>query len=51
MATNTTLPPGVLNPYTPLAFLSPEVGDRVQEVSYVYIATLAVSPPSRNAQG
>lgn len=45
MANNRTIPPdAVLNPYTALAFLPPEVADQYQIMCYVYVATLAVSP-------
>jgi hypothetical protein len=33
----------ILNPNTPLAYLSPEVADLVQSRSYVTVATLSVS--------
>jgi hypothetical protein len=42
--TNSTIPPdAILNPYTPLAFLPPDVANQYQIVCYVYVATLAVS--------
>ena len=42
--TNSTIPPdAILNPYTPLAFLPPDVADQYQVMCYVYVATLAVS--------
>jgi hypothetical protein len=45
MTSNSTIPPdAILNPYTPLAFLPPDAADQYQVVSYVYVATLAVSP-------
>lgn len=31
------------NPYTPLAFLPPEIADEYQILGYVYVGTLAVS--------
>jgi len=44
MAANSTIPPeAILNPYTPLAFLPPDVADRYQVMLYVYVANLAVS--------
>lgn len=44
MASNETIPPdAILNPYTPLAFLPPDVADQYQIMCYVYVATLAVS--------
>jgi hypothetical protein len=44
MTNNTTIPPeAILNPYTPLAFLPPDVADQHQVMLYVYIANLAVS--------
>jgi hypothetical protein len=44
MVSNSTIPPNaVLNPYTPLAFLPPDVADQYQLLCYVYVATLAVS--------
>ena len=38
-------PEAILNPYTPLAFLPPVIANQYEIVGYVYIATLAVSPP------
>ena len=38
-------PEAILNPYTPLAFLPPVIAYQYEIVGYVYIATLAVSPP------
>jgi hypothetical protein len=44
MASNSTIPPdAILNPYTPLAFLPPDVAEQYQVVCYVYVATFAVS--------
>lgn len=45
MAANFTLIPqeAILNPYTPLAFLSPAIASQYEIVGYVYVATLAVS--------
>jgi len=44
MANNTTIPPdAILNPYTPLAFMPPDVADQYQVMLYVYVATFAVS--------
>ena len=40
-----TPPEAILNPYTPLAFLPPVIAYQYEIVGYVYIATLAVSPP------
>jgi hypothetical protein len=36
-------PEAILNPYTPLAFLSPESADNLEIIRYVHVATLAVS--------
>ena len=45
-AMTTVIPPeAILNPYTPLAFLPPVIAYQYEIVGYVYIATLAVSPP------
>jgi len=42
MASNSTIPPeAILNPYTPLAFLPPDVADQYQVMCYVYVATMA----------
>lgn len=41
MANNDTTYP-ILNPYTPLAFLPPDIADQYEAVGYVYISTLAV---------
>jgi len=42
MASNSTIPKdAILNPYTPLAFLPPDVADQYQVMCYVYVATLA----------
>jgi len=38
-----------LNPYTPLAFMPPDVADQYQVVLYVYVATLSVSLIQRQA--
>ena len=44
MASNGVIPPdAILNPYTPLAFLPPDVANQYQARCYVYVATLAVS--------
>ena len=44
MANNTAIPPdAILNPYTPLAFMLPDVADQYQVMLYVYVATFAVS--------
>ena len=44
MANNNTIPPdAILNPYTPLAFLTPSVANQYQLMLYVYVAILAVS--------
>lgn len=44
MAASGTIPPeAILNPYTPLAFLSPAIAEQYQVVGYVYVASLAVS--------
>jgi hypothetical protein len=44
MATNTTIPQdAILNPYTPLAFMAPDVADQFQAMCYVNVAVLAVS--------
>jgi len=41
---NSTIPPdAILNPYTPLAFLSPDIADQFQVICYVNVAILAVS--------
>ena len=40
-----TPPEAIFNPYTPLAFLPPVIAYQYEIVGYVYIATLAVSPP------
>lgn len=49
MANNTTIPPdAMLNPYTPLVFLPPDVADQFQVMAYVYVATLAVSSANRS---
>ncbi|KIM88317.1 hypothetical protein PILCRDRAFT_814216 [Piloderma croceum F 1598] len=42
MASNGVIPPdAILNPYTPLAFLPPDVANQYQARCYVYVATLA----------
>jgi len=42
MASNSTIPPeAILNPYTPLAFLPPDIANQYQVMAYVYVATLA----------
>jgi len=42
MANNGTIPPGaILNPYTTLAFMPPDIADQFQVMCYVYVATLA----------
>ncbi|KIM88405.1 hypothetical protein PILCRDRAFT_255956 [Piloderma croceum F 1598] len=42
MASNSTIPPdAILNPYTPLAFMPPDVAEQYQVVCYVYVATFA----------
>lgn len=47
MVNNTAIPPeAILNPYTPLAFLSPEIALQYEIVGYVYIASVAVSSVS-----
>ena len=44
MTSNNTIPAdAILNPYTPLAFLPPDVADQYQVLGYIYVATLAVS--------
>jgi hypothetical protein len=44
MTGNSTIPAdAILNPYTPLAFLPPDVADQYQIMGYIYVATLAVS--------
>jgi hypothetical protein len=44
MTSNDTIPPdAILNPYTPLAFLTPDAADQYQVMLYVYVALLAVS--------
>jgi hypothetical protein len=45
MASNNTGIPGdaILNPYTTLAFLPPDIAEQYQILSYVYVAVLAVS--------
>ena len=44
MGNNTAIPAdAILNPYTPLAFLSPEIADQYQLTNYVFVAVLAVS--------
>jgi hypothetical protein len=49
MASNNTIPPyAILNPYTPMAFLPPDVADQFQIMCYVYVAILAVSFNSHN---
>ncbi|KZP05658.1 hypothetical protein FIBSPDRAFT_967104, partial [Athelia psychrophila] len=40
MANNDTAYP-ILNPYTPLAFLPPDIANQYEAVGYVYVATLA----------
>jgi hypothetical protein len=43
-SSNSTIPTGaILNPYTPLAFLPPDVADQFQIICYVNVATLSVS--------
>ena len=45
MASDSTIPPdAILNPYTVLAFMPPDVADQYQVICYVYVATLAVGP-------
>ncbi|KZV87146.1 hypothetical protein EXIGLDRAFT_680208 [Exidia glandulosa HHB12029] len=39
--TSQLLPPGVINPTTPLAFLPPTLADQYEASRYLYIATLA----------
>ncbi|EJD43639.1 hypothetical protein AURDEDRAFT_137862 [Auricularia subglabra TFB-10046 SS5] len=39
---NVTLPPGIINPTTPLAFLPPTLADQYEASRYLYIATLGV---------
>jgi hypothetical protein len=41
MDTNSTLPP-LLNPYTPLAFLPPQIAQQFQAQTYFDVATLSV---------
>jgi len=42
MTSNDTIPPdAILNPYTPLAFLTPDAADQYQVMLYVYVAILA----------
>jgi hypothetical protein len=44
MTSNSTIPPdAILNPYTPLAFLAPDVANIHQAMCYLYVAKLAVS--------
>ena len=44
MTGNSTIPAdAILNPYTPLAFLPPDVANQYQIMGYIYVATLAVS--------
>ena len=44
MTSNDTIPPdAILNPYTPLAFLTPDVADHYQVTLYVAVALLAAS--------
>ena len=41
---NSAIPPdAILNPYTPMAFLLPDVADQFQVICYVNVAILAVS--------
>lgn len=44
MANNDTAYP-ILNPHTALAFLPPDIANQYEAVGYLYIASLAVSPP------
>jgi len=42
MASDSTIPPdAILNPYTALAFMPPDVANQYQVMCYVYVATLA----------
>ncbi|KIM88413.1 hypothetical protein PILCRDRAFT_3403 [Piloderma croceum F 1598] len=42
VSSNNTIPTGaILNPYTPLAFLPPDVADQFQIICYVNVATLS----------
>jgi hypothetical protein len=44
MANNSTIPlDAVLNPHTPLAFLTPDIAHQFQIICYVNVATLAVN--------
>jgi hypothetical protein len=44
MASNGVIPTdAILNPYTPLAFLPPDVANQYEVRCYIYVATLAVS--------
>jgi len=44
MDTNNIIPQdAILNPYTPLAFMPPDVADQFQAMCYVNVAVLAVS--------
>jgi hypothetical protein len=40
MATNSTIPP-LPNPFTPLAFLPPDIADQLQAEIYVFMAVLS----------
>ena len=44
MVNDSDIPPeAILNPYTPLAFLSPEFASDYEIARYVHVATMAVS--------
>ena len=41
--TTVAIPPGIMNPNTPLAFLPPALASQFEASRYLYIASLAVS--------
>jgi hypothetical protein len=43
MSLQVTAPPPLLNPYTPLAFLPPDLASQLEVSRYLYAITLGVS--------